>query len=95
MSWICGGLGPPLTGSGQPNGQPGSAHFSKRFCLTASPEALEARLEQLADPTMRMACINVLDAVVDKVPAALRYLSEATGPVRPFETPPGGSIAHQ
>jgi Stealth protein CR2, conserved region 2/Stealth protein CR1, conserved region 1 len=68
-----------------------SAHLSKRFCLTASPEALEARLEQLADPTMRMACINVLDAVVDKVPDALRYLSEATGPARPFETPPRGT----
>ena len=68
-----------------------SLHFSKRFCLTASPEALEARLEQLADPTMRMACINVLDAVVDKVPDALRYLSEATGPARPFETPPRGT----
>ena len=64
-----------------------SAHFSKRFCLTASPEALEARLEQLADPTLRMACINVLDAVLDKVPDALRYLSTATGPAAPFEKP--------
>jgi hypothetical protein len=40
---------------------------------------------------MRMACINVLDAVVDKVPDALRYLSEATGLARPFETPPRGT----
>jgi hypothetical protein len=65
-----------------------SLHFSKRFCLTASPEALEARLEHLADDTMHMACINVLEAVVDKVPDALRYLSEATGPAARFETPP-------
>jgi hypothetical protein len=59
-----------------------SAHLSKRFCLTASREALEARLEQLADPTMRMACINVLDAVVDKVPDALRFLWRRRG--RPY-----------
>jgi Stealth protein CR2, conserved region 2/Stealth protein CR1, conserved region 1 len=64
-----------------------AAHFGKRYCLTASPEALEARLEQLADGTMRMACINYLDLVVDKVPDAMRYLSTATGLAAPFETP--------
>ena len=53
-----------------------SAHFSVRYCLTASPDALEARLKQLADGTMRMACINYLEAVVDKVPDALDYLSQ-------------------
>jgi hypothetical protein len=42
---------------------------------------------------MRMTCINVLDAVVDKVPDELRYLSEATGPVRHFEMPPRGTSA--
>ena len=67
-----------------------SVHFSKRFCLTASPDALKERLEQLTDGTTRMACINVLDAVVDKVPDALQYLSDATGPAAPFETPPRG-----
>jgi hypothetical protein len=56
-----------------------SAHFSNRYCLTASPEALEARLKQLSDGTMRMVCINHLEAVVDKVPDAMHYLSEATG----------------
>jgi hypothetical protein len=70
-----------------------SAHFSKRYCLTASPDALEARLRQLADRAMRMACINVLDAVVDKVPDALRYLSEATGPAAAFEKPCRGTYA--
>jgi hypothetical protein len=34
---------------------------------------------------MRMACINYLEAVVDKVPDALDYLSQATGPAAPFE----------
>jgi len=62
-----------------------TAHFSVRYCLTASPGALEARLKQLADGTMRMACINYLEAVVDKVPDALDYLSQATGPAAPFE----------
>jgi Stealth protein CR2, conserved region 2/Stealth protein CR1, conserved region 1 len=62
-----------------------TAHFSVRYCLTASPDALEARLKQLADGTMRMACINYLEAVVDKVPDALDYVSQATGPAAPFE----------
>jgi hypothetical protein len=65
-----------------------SAHFSVRYCQTASPEALEARLKQLADGTMRFACINYLEAIVDKVPDAMRYLSTATGPAAPFEEPP-------
>ena len=62
-----------------------SAHFSVRYCLTASPSALEARLKQLTDGTMRFACINYLEAVVDKVPDGMRYLSDATGPAAPFE----------
>jgi hypothetical protein len=64
-----------------------SAHFSVRYCQTASPKALEARLKQLADGTMRFACINYLEAIVDKVPDAMRYLSTATGPSAPFEKP--------
>ncbi|HEX6757167.1 MAG TPA: hypothetical protein VF086_01965, partial [Propionibacteriaceae bacterium] len=62
-----------------------TAHFSKRYCQTASPDALEARLKQLIEGTMRMACINELETVVDKVPDAMRYLSEATGPAAGFE----------
>jgi hypothetical protein len=66
-----------------------TAHFSVRDCLTASPDDLEVRLKQLADGTMRFACINYyLEALVDKVPDALRYLSQATGPAAPFEKPP-------
>jgi hypothetical protein len=65
-----------------------SAHFSVRYCETASPDALEARLKQLADGTTRFACINYLEAVVDKVPDAMRYLSEAAGPPAPYEEPP-------
>jgi predicted ATPase len=52
-----------------------AAHFSVRYCETASRDALEARLKQLADGTMRMASIKYLEAVLDKVPAAMRYLS--------------------
>ena len=70
-----------------------SAHFSKRHCLTASPGELEGRLMQLAEPAIRMACINVLEAVVDKVPEAMSYLSQATGPATPFEQPPRGTNA--
>jgi Stealth protein CR2, conserved region 2/Stealth protein CR1, conserved region 1 len=69
------------------------AHFSVRYCQTANPEALEARLEQLAEGTMRFACINYLEAVVDKVPEAMSYLSKATGPAVPFEQPCGGTYA--
>jgi len=58
-----------------------------RYCLTASPEALEARLRQLSDDTMRIACINYLEAVLDKVPDAMDYLSQATGPAAPYENP--------
>jgi hypothetical protein len=45
------------------------------------------RLKSLADGTMRFACINYLEAIVAKVPDAMRYLSEATGPAAPFEEP--------
>ena len=65
-----------------------SAHFSVHYCLTASPDALEARLKQLGDGTMRFACINYLEAVIEKVPDAMRYLSTATGPVAAFENAP-------
>lgn len=34
----------------------GSAHLSVRYCLSASPDALEARLKTLADGTVQMAC---------------------------------------
>ncbi len=65
-----------------------SAHFSVRYCFTASPEALEARLKQLTEGTMRIACINYLEAVLDKVPDGMGYLSKATGPAAPFEKAP-------
>ena len=65
-----------------------SAHFSVGYCSTASPNELEVRLKQLTDGTMRMTCINHLEAVIDKVPDAMRYLSDATGPTAPFEKPP-------
>ena len=64
-----------------------SAHFSVRYCLAASPAALETRLGQLTDGTTRMACINYLEAVIAKVPDAMHYLSSATGPAAPFEKP--------
>jgi Stealth protein CR2, conserved region 2/Stealth protein CR1, conserved region 1 len=66
-----------------------SAHFSMGYCSTASPDDLEARLKQLTDDTIRMTCINHLEAVIDKVPDAMRYLSDATGPTAPFEKPSG------
>ena len=62
-----------------------SAHFSKRYCQAATREALETQLKQLTEGPMRMACINDLEAVVDKVPDAMRYLSQATGAAAPFE----------
>jgi len=65
-----------------------SAHFPVGYCLTASPDDLEVRLKQLTDGTIRMTCINHLEAVIDKVPDAMRYLSDATGPTAPFEKPP-------
>jgi hypothetical protein len=64
-----------------------TAHFSVRYCLKTSPDVLEARLKQLADGTMRIACINYLEAIIDKVPNAMDYLSQATGPAAPFENP--------
>jgi hypothetical protein len=64
-----------------------AAHFLVRYCRTASPDDLEARLKQLADDNMRMTCINYLEAVIDKVPEAMRYLTEATGPPAPSKSP--------
>ena len=34
----------------------------------------------------RIACINDLEAIVDKVPDAMDYLSKATGPLRPSKS---------
>jgi Stealth protein CR2, conserved region 2/Stealth protein CR1, conserved region 1 len=62
-------------------------HFSVQYCQTASRDALEAKLKQLAEPTKRIACINYLEAIVDKVPDAMSYLSQAAGPPAPFEKP--------
>jgi hypothetical protein len=42
---------------------------------------------------MRFACINYLEAIVDKVPHAMHYLSTATGPAAPFEEPPRETYA--
>jgi hypothetical protein len=67
-----------------------AAHFSVNYCRTSKRDAVEARLKQLTDGTMRMACINYLEAVVDRVPNAMRYLSDATGPPAPFEEPHQG-----
>jgi hypothetical protein len=64
-----------------------AAHFSVRYCLKAKPDALEARLQQLTDGTTRIACFNHLEAIVDKVPDAMDYLSKATGPPAVFEKP--------
>jgi hypothetical protein len=36
---------------------------------------------------MRLVRINYLEAVLAKVPDAMRYLSKATGPTAPFEKP--------
>ena len=58
-----------------------------RYCRKAKPDALEARLQQLTDGTTRIACINDLEAIVDKVPDAMDYLSKATGPPAAFEKP--------
>jgi Stealth protein CR2, conserved region 2/Stealth protein CR1, conserved region 1 len=68
-----------------------AAHISKRFSLIASPDELEARLKQLTEPTIRMACINALEVVMDKVPDAMSYLSQAAGPAARFESPAPGS----
>ena len=77
-----------------------SMHFSKGSCIASSADALEARLQQLAEKSIRMVCINYLEAVVEKVPGAIRYLSDATGPAAPFEKPsrgiyPGEKASHR
>ena len=70
-----------------------SSHFSVRYCLKSSPDVLEARLKELSEDTMSMACINHLGAIVDKVPDALDYMSQATGPAAPYEKPRRGTYA--
>jgi hypothetical protein len=70
-----------------------SAHFSNHYCVTASPDVLEARLKELSDGKLRTVCINQLETIVDKVPDAMNYLSEATGPAAPFENQPRETYA--
>ena len=63
-----------------------SAHFSVRYCLTASPDALEARLEQLTEGTMRMACINYLEAVIERCPMRCTICRRRPGQPRPSKS---------
>src|SRR5512133_2301550 len=63
------------------------APFSVRSCRTASPEVLDAQVQQRAGCAMRFACVNYREAVVDTGPDAMRYLSTATGPAARFEKP--------
>jgi hypothetical protein len=60
-----------------------SAHFSLRYCVSASPDALQARLKLAALSGWRASI--TFEAVVGKMPGATRYLSEATGPAASFE----------
>ncbi|GLK66739.1 Stealth CR1 domain-containing protein [Hansschlegelia plantiphila] len=69
------------------SGKPDWRHFSVRFCKTASAEDLITRLEIIRDHKVKMTCVNYFEAVQAKVPDALSYISEATGPMAPFERP--------
>jgi hypothetical protein len=64
-----------------------SAHFSVRYCLTASPDAIEARLKQLADGTTRMTCINYLEVVTAKCPIRCAISRRRLGRTRPSKSP--------
>lgn len=66
-------------------GKPDWRHFSVRFCRTATPEDIVARLTLIRDHAVKLSCVNYLEAVLEKAPDALDYISEATGPRAPFE----------
>lgn len=60
-------------------------HFPVKFCRTATAEELVERLAVIRDHKTKMTCINYFEAVAEKVPDALDYISQATGPRAPFE----------
>jgi hypothetical protein len=49
--------------------------------------SLLALAKQLAGGPTKMICINYLEMLVKKVPKAMTYLSQATGPTAGFEKP--------
>jgi hypothetical protein len=62
-------------------------HFPLGFCKTAEPARIRTRLEQAARHDYKLACVNDVATMLEKVPETLDFIAEATGPVRAFERP--------
>jgi hypothetical protein len=62
-----------------------SAHFSVRYCLSASPDALEARLKSLADGSVRMASSITSRRLSARCPMRRAIYRRRPGLPLPFE----------
>lgn len=55
-------------------------HFSVAFCRDAEPEAIRQKLNALSRKDKKLGCLNYSEAVVEKVPNALKKLQRVTAP---------------
>ncbi|OLO03653.1 Stealth CR1 domain-containing protein [Salinicola socius] len=55
-------------------------HFSVAFCRDAEPEAIRHKLNVLSRKDKKLGCLNYSEAVVEKVPDALKKLQKVTAP---------------
>lgn len=55
-------------------------HFSVAFCRDASPGEIRKRLNALARKDKKLSCLNYSEAVLEKVPDALRTIEKVTRP---------------
>lgn len=55
-------------------------HFSVAFCRDAPPEEIRERLSALTRKDKKLSCLNYSEAVLQKVPDALRVIEKVTKP---------------
>lgn len=55
-------------------------HFSVAFCRDAEPAAIRQKLGTLSQKNKKLGCLNYSEAVVEKVPDALKKLQKVTTP---------------
>lgn len=53
-------------------------HFSVAFCRDATAKQIKRKLNRLTMPHVKVACLNYTEAVVEKVPWAMRKLEKVT-----------------
>ena len=66
--------------------------FTIALCREGSREELLSRLTRLSDPDIKLACVNYMEGILERVPEALDILGAATGPAARFEKASGTAL---